>query len=103
MAALSLFFPRLTPVFFSFAFLVSLSRYLLCCHYLSDILVGAFIGIAFCCLFYAWWVRQGWLPDHLCLQRWWSSPEAETRWLKWPAASKSVESIHYALKQLWAR
>jgi membrane-associated phospholipid phosphatase len=42
--ALSLFFPRWRLPFFSFAFVVGLSRIIVGAHYLSDVLAGAYVG-----------------------------------------------------------
>jgi membrane-associated phospholipid phosphatase len=44
-AALFLIFPRLWPVLFSFAAVVAASRFLASVHFVSDVVMGSYIGV----------------------------------------------------------
>lgn len=63
MLSLSLLFPRFRILFFLFATLVASSRVFVSAHFVSDVLMGSYLGIAVTFYFYAWFVRKGYLPE----------------------------------------
>jgi membrane-associated phospholipid phosphatase len=62
MTALSLLYPRFTIPFVSFATLVAASRVLVAAHYVSDVMMGSYLGIILTLYLYTWFVRKGYLP-----------------------------------------
>ncbi|MBB4284997.1 phosphatase PAP2 family protein [Roseospira goensis] len=60
MAALMVLFPRHWPTWAVLGVLVAASRLFVTVHYLSDVLVGSFIGIATVVLLTRWARRRGW-------------------------------------------
>jgi len=62
MVSLSLLYPRLTIPFLSFAATVAASRVLVTAHYLSDVLMGSYLGVILTLYIYTRFVRKGYLP-----------------------------------------
>jgi membrane-associated phospholipid phosphatase len=61
MTSLSLLYPRFTIPFVSFATLIAASRVLVSAHYLSDVLMGSYLGIILTLYLYTRFVRMGYL------------------------------------------
>lgn len=62
MTALALLFPRLQAAFFALAVVVGASRVVLTVHYLSDVLAGAWLGMATAIALHRWLSGRGLLP-----------------------------------------
>ncbi len=60
--ALALVWPRTRRVVFALAVLVALTRVVLDHHYLSDVIVGGYLGLVTTVLLARWFHRRGW--DH---------------------------------------
>ena len=61
MTSLSLLYPRLTVPFLSFATLIAASRVLVSAHYLSDVLMGSYLGTVLTLYIYTRFIRKGFL------------------------------------------
>jgi len=59
--SLSLLYPRFTISFLSFAALVAASRVLVTAHYLSDVLMGSYLGMILTLYLYTRFIRKGFL------------------------------------------
>nr|WP_246152222.1 phosphatase PAP2 family protein [Roseospira navarrensis] len=60
MALLAMIYPRHWPTFVAVGVMVAASRLFVTVHYLSDVLMGSFIGIAGAVLAARWAARRGW-------------------------------------------
>jgi membrane-associated phospholipid phosphatase len=60
MLALSFLFPPLRPVFLVVATMIAASRVIIGAHYFSDVIGGAYLGIAAVLLWRAWFLRKDW-------------------------------------------
>lgn len=67
--ALSLFYPRWRLPFFFFAVMVGASRVIIAAHYVSDVLAGAYVGIATVFLLVSLCRRYDWKCGELGLSR----------------------------------
>ena len=61
MVSLSLLYPRFTIPFVLFAALVAASRVLVAAHYVSDVLMGSYLGMILTLYLYTWFVKMGYL------------------------------------------
>ena len=61
MISLSLLYPRLTIPFVSFATLVAASRVLVAAHYVSDVLMGSYLGMILTLYLYTRFIKKGYL------------------------------------------
>ena len=59
MLCLSFLFPKVRPVFFLVAILVSASRFIIGAHYLADVVASVFIAAAITVLWRQWFERDG--------------------------------------------
>ena len=62
MVSLALLYPRLTIPFVSFAALVAASRVLVAAHYVSDVLMGSYLGTILTLYLYTRFIKKGYLP-----------------------------------------
>ena len=61
MTALSLLYPRFTIPFVSFATIVAASRVLVAAHYVSDVLMGSYLGTILTLYLYTRFIKNGYL------------------------------------------
>jgi len=61
MISLSLLFPRFTIPYVAFAALVAASRVLVAAHYVSDVLMGSYLGTILTLYLYTWFIKKGYL------------------------------------------
>jgi membrane-associated phospholipid phosphatase len=61
MTSLSLLYPRITIPFLSFAALIAASRVLVSAHYLSDVLMGSYVGAILTLYLYTRFIKKGYL------------------------------------------
>lgn len=63
MVSLSFLFPRVRVPFLLCAVLVASSRVFVSAHFVSDVLMGSYLGILLTFYIYTWFVRKGYLPQ----------------------------------------
>ena len=65
MTALIILFPRYALIFVPFATLVAASRILVSAHFVSDVLMGSYMGFLLTFYVYTWFVRKGYISNKL--------------------------------------